>query len=249
MNGPEHAWSWLAAGAFVAVSAAAAVWLASLVGLRLELARVEGRLRRAVSLGVGLGVVGVAALVALEGVGAPVSLLGAVAAASVVALGFGARDVVASAVGGALVRVLRPFRAGDRVQLAGAEGVVLHAGWLVTVIEREDGARVSVLNGLLWAHPVVTFAGGAVRALEWEVPLPADVDAEKVRAAFLPILTRDLRIAADPAPSVEVAAGDDGTARLLVSAFSTEDDPSELHAAIADELRRVVQTLRAGGPG
>ncbi len=69
------------------------------------------------------------------------------------ALGFALRDAISNLLAGILVLVYRPFRIGQRITVAGYEGIVIEVNLRYTVLER-DSSRYLVPNQLLFSNPI-----------------------------------------------------------------------------------------------
>jgi len=69
------------------------------------------------------------------------------------ALGFALKDAVSNLLAGVLVLAYRPFRRGDRIQVAGLAGVVQRIDLRYTVLE-DEGVRVLIPNQQLFTNPI-----------------------------------------------------------------------------------------------
>ena len=73
------------------------------------------------------------------------------------ALGFALRDSVSNLLAGVLILVFRPFRHGDRIEVAGCEGTVADVDLRYTTIEGE-GRRFLIPNQTMYKSTVTVFA-------------------------------------------------------------------------------------------
>jgi len=95
-----------------------------------------------------IGIVTVGAITALGTVGVNVTALVASLGLSGFALGFAARDMLSNLLGGMLILLYHPFRRGDRIAVAGSEGVVIQINLRYTVIDT-GGKVVLIPNSIL----------------------------------------------------------------------------------------------------
>ena len=61
-------------------------------------------------------------------------------------IGFATQQVLGQAVSGLFVLIVRPFKIGDSVIIAGEEGVVEDVATLFTIVVKGDGTRVLIPN-------------------------------------------------------------------------------------------------------
>lgn len=95
-----------------------------------------------------IGIVTVGAITALGTIGVNVTALVASLGLSGFALGFAARDMLSNLLGGMLILLYHPFRRGDRIAVAGSEGVVTQINLRYTVIDT-GGKTVLIPNSIL----------------------------------------------------------------------------------------------------
>ena len=70
------------------------------------------------------------------------------------ALGFALRDIISNTLAGVLILLFRPFHRGDRVSVAGAEGVVADVDLRYTTLVVDEGTRVLVPNSNLFTNTI-----------------------------------------------------------------------------------------------
>jgi small-conductance mechanosensitive channel len=70
------------------------------------------------------------------------------------ALGFALRDVISNTLAGVLILLYRPFHRGDRISVAGSEGVVSEIDLRYTTLVVDDRTRVLVPNSTLFTNSI-----------------------------------------------------------------------------------------------
>jgi small-conductance mechanosensitive channel len=70
------------------------------------------------------------------------------------ALGFALRDVISNTLAGVLVLLYKPFRRGDRISVAGSEGVVSQIDLRYTTLVVDEETRVLVPNSTLFTNSI-----------------------------------------------------------------------------------------------
>lgn len=98
----------------------------------------------------------VAIITGLGSMGINVSALVASLGLGGFALGFALRDAISNVLAGVLLLVYRPFRTGQRIAVAGFEGIVEEINLRYTVL-RTERAQQLIPNQLLFTNPVKVF--------------------------------------------------------------------------------------------
>jgi small conductance mechanosensitive channel len=81
------------------------------------------------------------------------------------ALGFALRDIIANVLAGILILFYKPFRRGDRISVAGSDGVITEIDLRYTILTVDDTTRVLVPNQTLFTNSIrVERAGQTPRA-------------------------------------------------------------------------------------
>lgn len=70
------------------------------------------------------------------------------------ALGFALRDIISNTLAGVLILLHKPFQRGDRISVAGAEGVVSEIDLRYTTLVVDAGTRVLVPNSTLFTNSI-----------------------------------------------------------------------------------------------
>jgi small-conductance mechanosensitive channel len=101
------------------------------------------------------------------------TIIGAIAAAVTVAVGFGMRDQVASLVGGIFIHLDNPFVRGDYIKMDEYEGVVREIKLRATVLNGKTSEKLVVPNGALVTNSVRNFTKGNRTKTSLEMSLEA----------------------------------------------------------------------------
>ncbi len=94
------------------------------------------------------------AVTALGTLGLDVSALVAGLGLTGFALGFALRDIISNTLAGVLILLYKPFHRGDRISVAGAEGVVSEIDLRYTTLVVAEGTRILVPNSTLFTNSI-----------------------------------------------------------------------------------------------
>ena len=199
------------------------MWLARALsrGLDRVMARfgVEQILRdflRNLAYAIGLIVVFVAALDAL---GVPTTSLLAVLGAAGLAIGLALKDSLSNIASGVMLIVLRPFRAGDAVVLAGQEGIVEQVRIFQTVLRTYQNHDVILPNSQITSAPIVNYTARAQRRIDLAVGIGYDDDLGKARDVLLQLAAANPGVLREPAPDVLVNDLGESSVNLVLRAW------------------------------
>ncbi len=98
--------------------------------------------------------VAVGAVTALGTLGLDVTALVAGLGLTGFALGFALRDIISNTLAGVLILLFRPFHRGDRISVAGSEGVVADVDLRYTTLVVDEGTRILVPNSTLFTNAI-----------------------------------------------------------------------------------------------
>jgi small conductance mechanosensitive channel len=86
-------------------------------------------------------------------VGVNVSAMVAALGLTGFAVGFALKDALSSLLAGCLILLYRPFQCGQRISVAGSEGVVVEINLRYTALQA-DGKRILIPNSILHANSI-----------------------------------------------------------------------------------------------
>ena len=142
---------------------------------------------------------------ALELTGFPTtSLLTALGAAGL-AIGLALKDSLSHIAAGVVLIVLRPFRVGDSVNIAGQDGVVEGIHIFQTRLHTFDNRDLVFMNGAVIAAPIFNYSQRPNRRSDMNLTLAHDADLQRAIATVRDAIGADQRILKDPAPYVAVS--------------------------------------------
>ena len=176
---------------------------------------------------------------ALELTGFPTtSLLTALGAAGL-AIGLALKDSLSHIAAGVVLIVLRPFRVGDTVNIAGQDGVVEGIHIFQTRLHTLDNRDLVFMNGAVIAAPIFNYSQRPNRRCDISLTLPHDADLKRVFATVREAVGADARILDDPAPYVAVSDILDRGIILVVQVWSA----AKVMAAVRCDLLVALQEL------
>jgi len=224
----------------------AGLWLARVLSSALERAltraNVDPMLRsflRNIAYFAGVIVVAVAALTQ---VGVPPASLIAVLGAAGLAIGLALKDSLSNFASGVMLIMLRPFRTGDFVQIAGLEGEIEQVRVFQTQMRTIDNRIIVLPNSQITTAPIINFTARPHRRIDLTVGVDYEDDLQQAKAALLSVAAASSRVLPEPAADVLVSALAESSVNLVLRVWVATPHvlfaKSELLEAIHVELRR-----------
>lgn len=165
--------------------------------------RVEAGARDSIRSALGYLGVFIAALIAIGAAGLDLTNAAIIAGALSVGIGFGLQAIVNNFVSGLILLFERPFKVGDWVVVAGAEGTVRRINVRATEIQTFDNATVIVPNSQFISAPMTNWMHkDSTGRVVIKVPLAHRVDPEKVRDILLACSLNHPDVTSYPPPTV-----------------------------------------------
>lgn len=221
------------------------LWLARVASSRLDavLKRVgvESILRdflRNISYAIGLVVVFVAVL---QSIGVPTTSLLAVLGAAGLAIGLALKDSLSNIASGVMLIVLRPFRAGDAVVVAGQEGIVEQVRVFQTHIRSYDNRSIILPNAQITTDAIVNLTAKGTRRVDVPVGVGYGDDIGRAREVLLALAAAHPDVLDDPAPMVVVAALGDSAVNLELRAWVPSSAFLLTRSALVEGAHREIQ--------
>jgi small conductance mechanosensitive channel len=187
-------------------------------------------------------VLGLFAIVALQNLG--VELLPLIAGVGVAGAGLAlaTQGVLSNVVAGLTIIFTRPYRVGESIAIAGAEGTVEAITLFNTVLSHADRSRVVIPNRKIVGEILHNY--GRIRQVVVTVGVAYDADLKLALATVSELVRGNSRVLADPAPGVQITGLGDSAVRITASPWVAVAD----YGAVEGELNlNIIEAMRRRG--
>lgn len=194
---------------------------------------------------VGYVVITIGLYISLKLVGIDLSSLAIIAGAVGVGIGFGLQNIVSNFVSGIIILAERPIAIGDRVEVNGITGQVLHIRLRSTVIVTNDNISVIVPNSNFISNPVVNWSYGDLKV---RINLPVGVaygtDPEKVRQLLTEVGLAHRAVLREPPPSVFFIGFGESSLDFELGVWTAEmvQNPKRFRSELYFEIEKTLRT-------
>ena len=148
----------------------------------------------------------------------------AVLGAASLAVGLALQGALANVASGVLILVFRPFRVGDRVQIAGKEGTVRSLDLFTTELSDPDNVRVIVPNGKAFGDVIVNYTKHENRRIELHFGIDYEDDVDVALKTLIETAEADARVLKTPHPWAKLTKLGDSTVEVTLRAWATPTD-------------------------
>ena len=190
------------------------------------------------------GILILAVVWALGQLGVQTTSLLAVLGAAGLAIGLALQGTLSNISAGIMLLWLRPFRAGDYIEVGPAvptlAGTVRQVGLFGTDLETFDGLFVFAPNSAIWNQPLRNHSRASGRLLSFNVTIPADADVDRARRTLVDLAAREGGVLRDPPPNVFVESYGAGGTVLTVRAWVAQPSFAELQRTLLEDARRAL---------
>jgi small conductance mechanosensitive channel len=162
----------------------------------------------------------------------------AVLGAAGLAVGLALQGTLSNVASGVMLLVLRPFRVGQFVAIAGDhQGTVREIGLFTTLIVTRDSVYVSIPNSEIFGATVTNFSRERLRRVKFAVPVDRDQDMNRVEQVIVAALKANVLVVQDPAPSAVVSELQEYTAVMVARAMVRSADYWKALYALQKEVQ------------
>lgn len=142
-------------------------------------------------------------LLVVQQFGVQTTTLIAVLGAAGLAIGLALQGTLSNVASGVMLLVLRPFRVGHFVEVAGGkEGTVREIGLFTTMLITRDNIYVSIPNSEIFGAVIINYTRERLRRVVFTVPVDWVNDVEQVEQVITEALAANSLVLKEPPPSV-----------------------------------------------
>lgn len=189
-------------------------------------------------------VIVVTILAVLNRFGVQTTSLIAVIGAAGLAVGLAIQGTLSNVAAGAMLLILRPFRIGDYIEVAGHGGTVREIGLFTTVMTSADLIYITMPNSQIFGGTVINYSREPVRRINFTVGIDYADDIDTAQKIIVDVLKADPRVRDDPAPMAPV--GDLGASSVDIIVRCWVDNSAYWDVLFALQ-KKVKLALDAGG--
>ncbi|MBN1552453.1 mechanosensitive ion channel [bacterium] len=176
-------------------------------------------------------------LAALAKFGVQTTSFVAILGAGAFAIGFALQGSLSDFAAGVLILVLRPFKVGDYVDIAGVAGSVKEIQLFTTILTTPDNVKIIVPNGKIYGNIIKNVSAYETRRLDLTVGIGYNSSIPKAIEVIQNILKSEDRILDDPPPQIAVSELGDSSVNLIIRPWVKSSDYWTLKFELTQKIK------------
>ncbi|NGP77580.1 mechanosensitive ion channel [Balneolaceae bacterium YR4-1] len=151
------------------------------------------------------------------------SMLAVVGAAGL-AIGLAWQGTLSDIAAGIMLLIMRPFKIGDAVEVAGTSGVIDEIGLVLTKMHTFDNIAMYIPNSDIWGTKIMNYAKNDTRRVDMVFGFGYDDDMDKAMQIAREVLEADERVLKDPEPQIAVSELADSSVNIIVRPWTAKEN-------------------------
>jgi small conductance mechanosensitive channel len=138
---------------------------------------------------------------------------------------------------------LRPFHAGDYIEVGGQGGIVEELGLFGCRLRTFDGLFLFLPNSSVWNAALKNHTYNGARMVNIDIILPGGVDLDRARRALLDMAQAQPHVLRTPAPRAFVENFASSALALSLTMWTASQRAGEVERTIIEQTKRVLDAM------
>lgn len=151
------------------------------------------------------------------------SLLALVGAAGL-AIGLAWQGTLSDIAAGMMILIMRPFKIGDTVEVAGTSGVIDEIGLVLTKMHTFDNVALYMPNSDIWGTKIMNYATNDNRRVDMVFGFGYDDNMDRAMEIAREVLDADERVLEEPEPQIAVSELGDSSVNIIVRPWTAKEN-------------------------
>lgn len=177
-------------------------------------------------------------IAALGQVGIQTASFVAILGAAGLAVGLALQGSLSNFAAGVLIILLRPFRVGEFVEMAGTSGTVNNIRIFTTELRTPDNKAVTIPNARVLESNITNFSSTGTRRVDMVFGIGYGDDIDQARDVLNKVIEADKRILTEPAPTVAVNQLADSSVNFIVRPWVASDDYWGVYNDLTESIKK-----------
>lgn len=176
-------------------------------------------------------------MASLQTLGVEMTSVTAILAAAGFAVGMALQGSLSNFAAGIMLVVVKPFRVGDFVDIAGVSGTVKEIGIFSSILQTFDGLRLTVPNGQVTANVIKNFSIEPVRMIPLVIGCSYNDDLLAVKKLLQSLLEQHENVLEEPAPLVAVDELGNSSVNFVVRPWVNSSDFGNTKRELTEQIK------------
>ncbi len=179
-------------------------------------------------------------LTAVNIMGVPMTTVVALLGSAGVAVSLAMQGALSNLIGGVILLLLKPIRAGEYVKVNDCEGTVQGIGVFYTDLVTFDGKHVSIPNSSMTNTPITNFTREGRRRVDVTFPVSYLAPIDRVFEVLNGLVARTDRVLPDPAPQVRLTSCASSSMDYAVRLWTKTEDYWDVYFFLIEQGKRAL---------
>jgi small conductance mechanosensitive channel len=154
------------------------------------------------------------------------------------AVGLALKDSLGNFASGVMLILLRQFRVGDWVTIAGQSGSVEEITIFNTVINTGDNQRIIIPNGKISNDTIINANANPTRRIDLVISISYDDDIRKAKSILQTIIAQEPLLLESPAARIAVSELADSSVNFVVRPWVKTGDYWEVRFSLTEKIKQ-----------
>lgn len=184
------------------------------------------------------GLFAVVVVAALGQLGVQTASFVAILGAAGLAIGLALQGSLSNFAAGVLIILLRPFRVGEFVEVAGTSGSVERIRIFTTELRTGDNKAVIIPNSRVLDSNIINYSSTGRRRVDLVIGIGYDDDIDHARRTINRVIASDARVLTEPEPKVAISELADSSVNFIVRPWVKSDDYWDVHNDLLENIKK-----------
>lgn len=184
------------------------------------------------------GLMIVVVIAALQKLGIPTTSLLAALGAAGLAIGLALKDSLSNIASGVMLIMLRPFKAGDSVRVAGQEGVIEQVRIFTTTLRTYQNEVIVMPNSEITKAAIVNITRRPLRRIDLAVGIGYEDRIDQAREVLLQLAKNHPKVLKNPATAVLVTGLGESSVDLSLRVWVKNADVIQTRSDLLEGIHR-----------
>lgn len=147
---------------------------------------------------------------------------------------------------GIMLKVFKPFRKGDFIEIDGQLGSVEKCGFRKTIVKKMDGGELKLENSTFYTKNLHNLSSKNIIRLDLTLGISYQSNMSKVKDEIIQYLSQNKRLLNSPIPKIQVRKIKNDFVEIIVRPWCLLDDYLELDATLESLLKQYLASRNVG---
>lgn len=176
-------------------------------------------------------------IAAIGTLGVETTSLAAVIAAAGLAIGLALQGSLSNLAAGVMIVMFRPFKKGDLVEAAGAEGLIHDISIFTTTMNTLDHRAIIIPNSKILDGNITNYTANNKRRIDMVIGVGYGDDLQKTKKVLTDVVKSHKQVLAKPAPQIAVSELADSSVNFVVRPWVKTADYWDVCFELTEQIK------------